>query len=169
MEAQRLRNQVISRTKSLIFSQFLTGFIFLTFLDADALGSSHSHALINTSTIDLTPLQGYQLQFQLASLSPHQLFIPVNSTGIASNIADHFVIPVNMTSALITSGATADQQQQQQSQTGFIVQNVTDSHVVVSSSRHVELTQALVQTDLSIPIPAGEMSQENLTTANIEG
>eukprot|EP00794_Sanderia_malayensis_P006061 gene6061-6763_t len=144
-----------------------------TVTDADSIAGTHSHTMINTSAIDLTPLQGYQLQFQLASISPHQILIPVNSTGMtSSNIGDHFVIPVNMTHAIITS--TADQQLQQQPTShqtgGYIVHDVTtdvDNHVN-SNARNVELSQALVQTDLSIPIPAGEISEENLTAANIE-
>lgn len=135
------------------------------FSDGDALSSSQS--LISASTIDLASLHGYQLQLQLASLSPHQLLIPVSSGGLNSNITDHFVIPVNMTPAIITSSAD-----QTNAQTGFIVQNVTtttDGSSVADNPRGVELAQALVQTDLSIPVPGGEMTRESLATANIEG
>ncbi|XP_065066634.1 cyclin-D-binding Myb-like transcription factor 1 isoform X3 [Rhopilema esculentum] len=130
----------------------------------DSLASSQP--LISTSTIDLASLHGYQLQLQLASLSPHQLVIPVSSSGIGSNLTDHFIIPVNMTPAVITSSAD-----QTSTQAGFIVQNVsaaTDNQGVVDSPRGVELAQALVQTDLSIPIPARDMTQEDLASANIQ-
>ena len=123
--------------------------------------------MISTSTIDLASLHGYQLQLQLASLSPHQLVIPVSSSGIGSNLTDHFIIPVNMTPAVITSSAD-----QAPTQAGFIVQNVsaaTENQGVVDSPRGVELAQALVQTDLSIPIPARDMTQEDLASANIQG
>ena len=68
-----------------------------------------------------------------------------------------------MTPAIITSSAE---------QAGFIVQNVTSTSEhdeVIDSQQGVELTQAVVQTDLSIPIPTGEISQESLAAANIEG
>ena len=136
---------------------------FLYFSDPDALATSQANSLINTSTIDLAALHGYQLQLQLASLSPHQLLIPVSSSGLTSNLSDHFIIPVNMTPAIITSSAD---------QPGFIVQNVTtatEDDDVIDSQQGVELTQAVVQTDMSIPVPAGEISQESLATANIEG
>ncbi len=135
----------------------------MSFVDTSGLSNSQSHSIMNASTIDLASLQGYQLQFQLASLSPHQLLIPVNST----NITDHFVIPVNMASAIITSAAD-----QQTGQTGYIVHNVvpvTEHNDGLNSSRDVELTQALVQTDLSIPIPTGDLTQESLSAANMEG
>ena len=135
----------------------------LYFSDADVLPTSQANSLINTSTIDLAALHGYQLQLQLASLSPHQLLIPVSSSGLTSNLSDHFIIPVNMTPAIITSSAD---------QPGFIVQNVsaaTENDDVIDSQQGVELTQAVVQTDLSIPVPAGEISQESLAAANIEG
>eukprot|EP00795_Rhopilema_esculentum_P013914 gene13914-4866_t len=106
----------------------------------DSLASSQP--LISTSTIDLASLHGYQLQLQLASLSPHQLVIPVSSSSIGSNLTDHFIIPVNMTPAVITSSAD-----QTSTQAGFIVQNVsaaTDNQGVVDSPRGVELAQALV-------------------------
>ena len=72
-----------------------------------------------------------------------------------------------MTPAIITSSAD-----QTTAQAGFIVQNVTtatDSPGMADSQRGVELTQALVQTDLSIPVPTGELTRETLASANIQG
>ena len=72
-----------------------------------------------------------------------------------------------MTPAIITS--TADQTN---AQAGFIVQNVTtatDNPSMADNQRGVELTQALVQTDLSIPVPTGELTRESLASANIQG
>ena len=141
--------------------------LYALFFSTDGDTVTNTQPLITTSAIDLASLQGYQLQLQLASLPPHQLLIPVSSGGLTSNITDHFIIPVNMTPAIITSSAD-----QTTAQTGFIVQNVTtatDNPSIADNERGVELAQALVQTDLSIPVPAGELSRESLVSANIQG
>ena len=57
-------------------------------------------------------------------------------------------------------------------QGGYVLQSVDDRNDSQGSgegAKSVELTQTMVQTDLSIPIPSGEISQEDLTAANIEG
>ena len=121
------------------------------------------------SNLDLSNLH---LQFLTVPNTPQKLILqPMTPQSTSQSINDQFVLqlapttsPETSTSAtgLSISGIHVDQ--------GVITSPVEMSLTGLQDEhRNISLSQSMVQTELSIPVDANELTPHELTTANMEG